>query len=254
MHCIDLNCDLGEGAGHDTELMPCITSANIACGGHAGDAATMRAAVALARQHGVAVGAHPGFSDREHFGRRELPLEGSAVAALVCTQIQALQEVAFDLGTAVRHVKLHGALYNMASRDQTLAESIVRILRMTAKNPMLFVLAGSELERVARAYDDVHVVAEAFADRTYQADGALTPRSRPDALIQDEDTAVAQVLRLIREGRVRATDGTDVPVRADTICVHGDGPQAVAFARRLARELKQAGIELRAPAARRTGD
>ena len=172
----------------------------------------------------------------------------------MCTQIQALQEVAFDLGTAVRHVKLHGALYNMASRDRNLAESIVRILRMTAKDPMLFVLAGSELERVARAYDDVHVVAEAFADRTYQADGALTPRSRSDALIQDEDTAVAQVLRLILEGRVRATDGTDVPVRADTICVHGDGPQAVAFARRLARELKQAGIELRAPAARRTGD
>lgn len=254
MRCIDLNCDLGEGVGHDEELMPCITSANIACGGHAGDPATMRAAVALARQHGVAVGAHPGFSDREHFGRRELSLEASAVAALVCTQIQALQEVAFDLGTAVRHVKLHGALYNMASRDRNLAESIVRILRMTAKDPMLFVLAGSELERVARAYDDVHVVAEAFADRTYQADGALTPRSRPDALIQDEDTAVAQVFRLIREGRVRAADGTDVPVRADTICVHGDGPQAVAFARRLARELKQAGIELRAPAARRTGD
>ena len=253
MRCIDLNCDLGEGAGHDAELMLFITSANIACGGHAGDTATMRASVALARQHGVAVGAHPAFNDREHFGRRELPLEATEVAVLVGTQIQALQEIAFDLGTAVRHVKLHGALYNMASRDRTLAESIVRILRMTAKEPMLFVLAGSELERVARTYDDVHVVAEAFADRTYQADGTLTPRSRPDALIQDEDTAVAQVLRMVREGRVRATDGTEVPVRADTICVHGDGPHAVAFARRLARELRQCGIELRAPAGRPTG-
>jgi UPF0271 protein len=254
MRCIDLNCDLGEGAGHDAELMPCITSANIACGGHAGDTATMRATVALARQHGVAVGAHPGFNDREHFGRRELPLSPLDAAGLVFTQIQALQEIAFDLGTAVRHVKLHGALYHMASRDRTLAEAIVRTLRMTAKEPVLFVLAGSELERVARACDDVHVVSEVFADRTYQADGSLTPRARPDALIQDEEAAVAQVVRMLREGRVRATDGTDVPITADTVCVHGDGPHAVAFARRLARELRELGIELRAPVGRPPGN
>jgi UPF0271 protein len=253
MRCIDLNCDLGEGAGHDAELMPFITSANIACGGHAGDTATMRATVALARQHGVAVGAHPGFDDREHFGRRELALEATEVAALVGTQIQTLQEIAFDLGAAVRHIKLHGALYNLASRDQALAEAVVRTVRMTSNEPMLFVLAGSELERAARAAGDVHVVAEVFADRTYQADGSLTPRSRPGALIQDEDAAVAQVLHMVREGRVRATDGTEVPITAETVCVHGDGPHAVAFARRLAHELRQLGIELRAPAGRPTG-
>ncbi|HUL52652.1 MAG TPA: 5-oxoprolinase subunit PxpA [Opitutaceae bacterium] len=247
MHCIDLNCDLGEGAGHDAELMPCITSANIACGGHAGDVATMRAAVALALKHGVAVGAHPGFADREHFGRRDLPLSPSDVAGQVGVQIQALQEVAFDLGTVVRHVKLHGALYNRAARDRALAEAIVRIARMTAKEPVLFALAGSALERVARAYDDVRVVAEGFADRTYQADGSLTPRSQPGALIEEADAMAAQVLRMVRDGRVRATDGTDVPLAIETVCVHGDGPHAVAFVQRLARELRQAGIERRAP-------
>jgi UPF0271 protein len=251
MHRIDLNCDLGEGAGHDAELMPFITSANIACGGHAGDTATMRATVALALQHGVAVGAHPGFDDREHFGRRELAMSPIDAAGLVFTQIQALQDVALDLGAAVRHIKLHGALYTMASRDRALADAVVRTVRMTAKEPMLFVLAGSELERAARACDDVHVVSEVFADRTYQADGSLTPRSRSGALIQDENAAVAQVLRMVREGRVRATDGTEVPITADTVCVHGDGPHAVAFARRLAQELRQPGIELRAPGAPR---
>ncbi len=251
MHRIDLNCDLGEGAGHDAELMPFITSANIACGGHAGDTATMRATVALALQHGVAVGAHPGFDDREHFGRRELAMSPIDAAGLVFTQIQALQDVALDLGAAVRHIKLHGALYNMASRDRALADAVVRTVRMTAKEPMLFVLAGSELERAARAAGDVHVVSEVFADRTYQADGSLTPRSRSGALIQDENAAVAQVLRMVREGRVRATDGTEVPITADTVCVHGDGPHAVAFARRLAQELRQPGIELRAPGAPR---
>lgn len=251
MNVIDLNCDLGEGAGHDAELMPFITSANIACGGHAGDAATMRAIVALALQHGVAVGAHPGFDDREHFGRRELAMSPIDAAGLVFTQIQALQDVAREFGAAMRHIKLHGALYNMASRDRALAEAVVRTVRMTAKEPMLFVLAGSELERAARACDDVRVVSEVFADRTYQADGSLTPRSRPDALIQDENAAVAQVLRMVREGRVRATDGTEVPITADTVCVHGDGPHAVAFARRLAQELRQPGIELRAPGAPR---
>ena len=253
MRCIDLNCDLGEGAAHDAELMPWITSANIACGGHAGDAATMRATVALARQHGVAVGAHPGFADREHFGRRELPLSPFDVAILVGAQIQALQDVALGLGATVRHVKLHGALYNRASRDRALAEAIVRTVRMTAKEPMLFALAGSELERVARGHDDVRVLSEAFADRTYRADGSLTPRSQPGALIQDEDAMVAQVLRMVREGRVRATDGADVPLAVETVCVHGDGPHAVAFVRRLARELRQAGIDLRAPVARQTG-
>ena len=242
---VDLNCDLGEGAGHDAELMPLITSANIACGAHAGDEATMRATVALARQHGVAIGAHPGFADRENFGRRELALTPEQSAELVLGQIQKLQDIAGQLGAVVHHVKLHGALYNLASRDRRLALAIVEAVWTAEKKPVLYALAGSELERVARAHGDFIVVSEVFADRTYQADGSLTPRGQPNAVISDEEAAVAQVLRLVREGKVRATDGSDVSVKADTVCLHGDGPHAVALARRVSAALKSAGIELR---------
>lgn len=243
---VDLNCDLGEGAGHDAELMPLITSANIACGAHAGDEATMRATVALAKKHGVAIGAHPGFADRENFGRRELPVTPLEVGELVLRQIQTLQGIALKAGTAVRHVKLHGALYNMASKDRIFAEAVVSAVWITEKNPVLFALAGSELEKAARTNGDIIVFSEVFADRTYQPDGSLTPRAQPNALITDENVAVTQVLRMVREGRVRATDGTDVAIRADTICLHGDGPHPVAFARRLRRDLATAGIELKA--------
>ncbi|MDP3070052.1 MAG: 5-oxoprolinase subunit PxpA [Opitutaceae bacterium] len=244
---IDLNCDLGEGAGQDAELMPLITSANIACGAHAGDAATMRATIALAQKHGVAIGAHPGFADKVNFGRKELNLPAAEMAAAVVEQIQALQQIAAEASARVRHVKLHGALYNLAARDARLAQAIVDAIRVTEKNLILYVLAGSELERVARAKGHGMVVAEVFSDRTYQADGSLTPRAWPDALIHDEAQAVAQVLRMVREGVVRATDGTEVPIRADTVCVHGDGPQAVAVARRLRASLEEAGVVLRAP-------
>ena len=244
---IDLNCDLGEGAGHAAALMPLITSANIACGAHAGDLATMRATVALALQHGVAIGAHPGFADRENFGRREWAISPASAAQLVFGQIQALQEIAFAMKAEVRHVKLHGALYHMASRDEGLARAIVEAVWGTEWKPIFFVLAGSVLERVARARSEFQIVSEVFADRTYQRDGSLTPRSAPDALIRDEAAAVAQVLRMIREGVVRATDGTDIPIAADTVCVHGDGPAPVEFAVRLRAEFAAAGIEVRAP-------
>ena len=244
---VDLNCDLGEGAGHDAELMPLITSANIACGGHAGDEATMGATIALAQRHGVAIGAHPGFADRENFGRRELPVTPVQAAELVLAQVQKFQEIAGRLGAGMHHVKLHGALYNMVSRDRDLAEAVVKAVRITDKNPVFYVLSGSELERAARANGDLTVVSEVFADRTYQADGSLTPRSRPDALIQDEAAAVAQVLRMVREGRVRATDGTEVAITAGTVCLHGDGPHPVAFARRLREELTAAGVRIEVP-------
>ena len=244
---IDLNCDVGEGAGHDAALMPLITSANIACGGHAGDAATMRATVALAQRHGVAIGAHPGFVDREHCGRRELDISPRDAARLVVVQIQALQEIALAMKAEVRHVKLHGALYHMASRDEALARGIVEAVWCTEWKPIFFVLAGSTLERVARANTDIRVVSEVYADRTYRPDGTLTPRSAPGALIRDERVAVAQVLRMIREGVVRATDGRDIPIAAGTVCVHGDGPSPVEFARRLRAEFAGAGIEVGAP-------
>ena len=237
---VDLNCDLGEGAGHDAELMPLITSANIACGAHAGDEATMRATVALAQKHGVAIGAHPGLADRANFGRRELPVSPDEVRDLVLNQVHKLQRLG-----PVRHVKPHGALYNMAARDLALARAVVDAIYETDPRLILFGLAGSHLIAVAEACG-LPVVSEIFADRTYQADGSLTPRSQPNAMITDEKAAVAQVLRMVREGRVRATDGIDVALKADTVCLHGDGAHPVEFARKLRQELTAAGVAIRA--------
>lgn len=237
---VDLNCDLGEGAGHDAELMPSITSANIACGAHAGDEATMRATVALAQKHGVAVGAHPGFIDRANFGRRELALGPDEVHELVLDQIRKLQALA-----PVRHVKPHGALYNMAARDPGLARALVDAVYEADPRLILFGLAGSHVIAAAEACG-LPVASEVFADRTYQRDGSLTPRTQAHALITNAPTAVAQVLRMVRENTVRATDGTDVLIRADTVCLHGDGAQPVEFARLLRRELTAAGVEIKA--------
>jgi UPF0271 protein len=237
---IDLNCDLGEGASHDAALMPLITSANIACGAHAGDPVTMRATVALAQRHGVVIGAHPGYADRENFGRREMSLSPAQAGELVRSQIEAIRAI-----TPLRHMKLHGALYNQAARDAALAEAIAETVRDIDPLLVLFVLPDSALARAAAARG-LRVANEVFADRTYQRDGSLTPRSRPDALIHDERVAVAQVVRMIREGAVRATDGADVPIQADTVCLHGDGPNPVAFARRLRDSLHAAGVEVKA--------
>ena len=238
---IDLNCDLGEGAGHDAALMPLITSANIACGAHAGDLATMCETVALARQHGVVIGAHPGFCDRENFGRRELVLTPAEIRATVREQIELLLTL-----SPVRHVKPHGALYNMAARDAAIAETIADAVHEIDPALIIFAPANSELARASRTRG-LRVSNEVFADRTYRRDGSLTPRSEPGAVIHDERVAVAQVLRMIREGVVRATDGTDIPIVADTVCVHGDGPSPVEFVRRLRTECAAAGIELRVP-------
>lgn len=237
---IDINCDLGEGAGQDAELMPLITSANIACGAHAGDEATMRATMALAQRHGVAVGAHPGFEDRVNFGRTERAVTPEELRELVTRQIVALKAIG-----PVTHVKAHGALYNMAAREVGLARAMAEAVATVDAGLILFALAGSELVRAGRERG-LRVVSEVFADRTYQRDGSLTPRTRADALIHDEEVAVAQVLRMVREGVVRATDGTEVMMTADTVCLHGDGARAVAFARRLNAELTRAGVEIRA--------
>jgi len=241
---IDLNCDLGEGAGHDAALMPLITSANIACGIHAGDVETMRESIALARRHQVALGAHPSLNDREHFGRRELPVTPDEVQLLVMTQVRLFQRIAEQNGAHVVHVKPHGALYNMASRDAELAKAVVRAVLECGVDLVLFGMAGGKLVEEGHA-GGLRVAREVFADRTYQADGSLTPRSQPQAMIHDVDIAVAQVLRMIREGKVRATDGTDVTIQADTVCLHGDGPNPVVFAARLRRELREAGIEIK---------
>ncbi|MFA6289600.1 MAG: 5-oxoprolinase subunit PxpA [Opitutaceae bacterium] len=245
MPSIDLNCDLGEGTGHDGELMALITSASIACGGHAGDEATMRTTVRLALKHGVAIGAHPGFVDREHFGRRELALPPEAIVELVRTQVRALQKVAKAEGATVRYVKPHGALYNMAARTPAVAEAIACAVAGLGGGLALYGLSGGELLRAGRACG-LEVKGEVFADRTYQGDGSLAPRDRPGAMIEDEARAVSQVLAMVREGRVQTVEGGFAAVSADTLCLHGDGENALTFARGIRATLQREGVDVRA--------
>lgn len=235
---IDLNCDLGEGGPHDAELMPLVSSANIACGGHAGDTGSMAAAVALARRHGVAVGAHPGHADREHFGRRELPITPAAAAALVIDQVAALEAVA---GEPPRHVKLHGGLYHQAGRDEAIGEAVVRAILARWPHTVLVAFAGSPLVAVARRYG-LAVAEEAFLDRRYAADGSLLPRSQPGAMIDGPDEAAARAVRLVCEGVVEAIDGSLLPINADTLCIHGDGVRSLAIAGAVREAFEHAGI------------
>jgi 5-oxoprolinase (ATP-hydrolysing) subunit A len=242
MKQIDLNCDLGEGAANDGELMPLITSANIACGAHAGSLEMMIETVELAAKHRVMVGAHPGYFDLENMGRVERAIAPAEASRVVLMQIEQLFEVA---GTRLRHVKLHGALYNQVSRDVALAEAVVADLARLWPDLILYALAGSELARAASARG-LRVAAEAFADRTYQQDGSLTPRSAARAVITNEDVMVEQVLSIAQRGVAPVSRGVEVPVVADTICLHGDAPDAVTFAERLRRELAVAGIAVKA--------
>ena len=245
MH-VDLNADLGEGAGHDDELLQLVSSASIACGFHAGDPVSVLASIRAARERGVAVGAHPGFADREDFGRIEVALPAAEVFAIVAYQLGAFRALATAARTPVNHVKPHGALYNMAVRDEKLAEAIANAVRAIDSSLLLFAPGGSVLERGAQSAK-LRVVREVFADRNYLADGSLVPRTRPDALLHDPEEAAVRVLRMLREGVVRSVDGTDVGVHADTICVHGDTPGAVDFARSLRERLEKHGVSIQAP-------
>jgi UPF0271 protein len=242
---IDLNADVGEGYGTDRDLVPLVSSVNIACGAHAGDEGTMRQAIALAQSHGVAIGAHPGFADRENFGRKELSINPAAAAGLVLGQARMLRDIAEGLGARVGHVKLHGALYNMASRDAALANAIVAALACEAneygRKWTLVALAGSLLASVARG-QGVRVVGEAFADRSYRRDGSLMPRSQLGSVIADADQVSRQALQIAEAGTITSADGTQIQVDAETICLHGDGPSAVDFGRRIRSDLEAAGI------------
>jgi len=244
MLTIDLNCDLGEGGRADEALMPLITSANIACGGHAGDEATMRATLRLARRYGVGAGAHPGHEDPAHFGRRELPVTPAAAAELVVRQTERLRRLAAGEGTQLTHVKLHGALYNQASRDPALAAAVVRALAADFPGLPLIALAGSVLEATARGGLGAPVHAEAFADRAYEAGGSLRARGLPGALLRDAAAAERQVLQILRSGRVATWDGRETPLRAETVCLHGDGADPVGFARWLRAALAAAGVAI----------
>jgi UPF0271 protein len=227
---IDLNADLGEGAGADADLMPLVTSANVCGGLHAGGPDALRAAVELAAEHGVAVGVHPGYDDRQNFGRRELALTGPQLGSLVAYQVGAVQAVARLVGVGVKYLKPHGALYNQACRDESVARPVmgVAVLHGLA----VVGLPGSVLEDVCRG--KVPFVAEGFADRRYRPDGSLVPRTEADAFVHDPAEAVAQVERLIRDRGVR------------TVCVHGDNPEAVAFARAVREALLARGFTLKA--------
>jgi UPF0271 protein len=243
---IDLNADLGEGAGHDDELFELISSANIATGFHAGDADTMHAAVSIAKAHGVAVGAHPSFFDRENFGRKELELPDQEVFDAVAYQLGIFQAIASAVGVQPKHVKPHGALYNMAVRDERLADAIARAIASVDPKLILFAPDNSQLARGGEAHG-LQIAREIFADRNYLNDGWLVPRTRPDALLSDPKEGAQRVLRMLREGKVQSVEGRDVDVRGETICVHGDTPGAVEFARELRTQLEHDGVRISAP-------
>jgi 5-oxoprolinase (ATP-hydrolysing) subunit A len=243
---IDLNADLGEGAGHDEELFELISSANIATGFHAGDSDSMHAAVSAANQHGVAVGAHPSFFDRENFGRKELKVSNQEVFDAVVYQLGVFQAIASAVGVQPNHVKPHGALYNMAVRDDKLADAIARAIESVDPKLILFAPDNTELARAGEAHG-LQVAREIFADRNYLIDQWLVPRTRPDALLRDPKEAAERVLRMLREGKVRSVEGRDVEVRGETICVHGDTPGAVEFARELRSRLEHERVGIRAP-------
>ncbi len=229
---IDLNADVGEGCESDAELLTLVSSANIACGFHAGDAQTMLTCVRDALKNGVAIGAHPSFPDRENFGRTAMQLPPESVYAQTLYQIGALAAVVKAEGGALRHVKPHGMLYNQAAQDGALADAIAKAVHAFDPTLILVGLAGSELIRAAVRYH-LSTREEVFADRGYRADGSLVPRSLPGALIENQSQALAQTLEMVQRARVQSIDGQWAQVNAQTVCLHGDGEHALAFARRL---------------------
>lgn len=237
---IDVNCDLGEGAPHDAAVMPLVTSANIACGGHAGDEATMAATVALARRHGVAIGAHPGHADREHGGRRSLAITPDAAAALVLEQVGRLAAVA---GEPLRHVKLHGGLYHQVGHEEPLAKAVAAALAARWPGMILVAPARSLLVAEGRRLG-LMVAEEAFIDRAYVADGTLVPRSESGAIIADPRAAAERAVRLVQDECVESVDGGVVRVHADTLCIHGDGPDPAGLARAVREALERAAIRV----------
>ena len=250
MASIDLNSDIGESFGRwslgdDEAVMRSVTSANVACGYHAGDPGVMRETVRMAKAAGVAVGAHPGFPDLVGFGRRNMAVPPREVEDFVLYQVGALAAIAAAEGVRLQHVKPHGALYNMAIRDRALADAIAAAVAAFDRSLILFGLPGTELLRAGEAAR-LRVAAEGFADRAYEPDGSLTPRSRPDAVILDAGEVVRRGVRMARDGVVTATDGRDIPMAVDTICTHGDTPGSHELTRRLREGLEQAGLSVRA--------
>jgi UPF0271 protein len=227
---LDINCDMGEGIGNDERIMPFITSANIACGYHAGDITTMQQTIEACLKYQVAIGAHPSFYDRDHFGRTAMNLPPDELYDLITQQLIIFHEVADSFDQKIIHVKPHGALYNLSAKDNITAGVIADAVKDFDASLIVFGLSGSHSISEAKK-KGLRTASEVFADRTYQDDGSLTPRSQPNALIEETDKAVAQVLEMINEGTVTTAAGNKIPIVAETICIHGDGKKAVEFAK-----------------------
>ena len=245
---IDLNCDLGESFGAyklglDDQVHPYISSANVACGFHASDPVVMDKTVALAKDAGVAVGAHPGYPDLQGFGRRNMTIPPREVKAMVMYQIGALQAFCTAHGLKLQHVKPHGALYNMAGKDEALAMAVCEAIQAVDDSLILLGLSGSKMLEAADKIG-LRSAREVFADRAYEEDGSLVARTKAGAMITDEDEAVERVIRMIREGRVTAVTGKDIPIRADSVCVHGDSPKALAFVQKIRAALTAEQIQI----------
>lgn len=244
---IDLNCDLGESfgvytLGMDEQILPFITSANIACGFHASDPLTMAKTVKLAKESGAALGAHPGFPDLLGFGRRNMSVSLEEAKAYVQYQIGALAAFAKACGMTLSHVKPHGALYNMAGKDMKLAEAVCEGIAEIDESLILLALSGSAMIEAAKK-KGLSAASEVFADRAYESDGSLVARTKPGAMITDEEEAASRVVRMVKEKKVRAIDGTEIDIAADSVCVHGDGLHALAFVKKLHAAFTEAGIE-----------
>jgi len=240
---VDLNCDMGEGIGNDELIMPFISSANIACGYHAGDEKTIWKTIELALKYKVAVGAHVSFLDRENFGRSEMKLPAAEVYDLITQQLIIIKEIADRFSLKLNHVKPHGALYNMAAKDAGLAHGIASAIKDFDERLLLFGLSGSHSINEAKAIG-LRTVSEVFADRTYRDDGSLTPRSQPNALIEDLEKSIKQVLQMINHRTVTTTSGKTIPIVSETICIHSDGKHAAAFAKNIFENLKQNNIAI----------
>jgi UPF0271 protein len=243
---VDINCDIGEGMPSDALIMLYISSANIACGFHAGDAKTMYETIQLALHHRVKIGAHISFDDRENFGRKEMYLNSHEIEKLVREQLEVIQNIAKSSGTGLHHVKPHGALYNMSAKHKGLAKTIAGTIKGFDPTLVIFGLSGSYSISEAKALG-LATSNEVFADRTYQDDGSLTPRSQAGALIENVEQLQAQVYHFIMDQNVRTVSGKILPVVADTICIHGDGPHAVQFAKAIAALLSREIIPLAKP-------
>lgn len=247
---IDMNCDMGEsfGAwkmGNDEEILPFVSSANIACGYHAGDPATMRKTVAAAIKHGVCIGAHPGLPDLQGFGRRNMAISPQEAYDMMVVQIGSLAAVAASQGAKLTHVKAHGQLYNMSVKNEALAKALAKAVFDVNKDLVFFGLAGSLMLDIAESIG-LRTASEVFADRLYQPDGTLTPRTQPGAMIEDVEVSIRQTLQMVQDGTVTASDGSKVKVRADTLCIHGDQPGAVTFAKSIREALTREGVTIHA--------